>query len=375
MNPEKKEEVDRKNELLSKLILTKLRTIKKEKFDPKTIDKLSLVFRVFLLRYLNLNYEFTLEELINELNKIKIQSKLKDGIISTSNLLTEIKYEGRHISVEEFKALLKEAEKIVNLATRKVEKNPEEYEKNEELHIKKRQLSSFLHKIGLVKTEAEKKGKGLEKKKDEEDRKNKKEEEIRKNERLERLRIRHLKIIQFKKKIKKDTFNFFHNLGLFKTKGEKEQIQKQKKKQKEAEKKKKELEEKRRKREEERRDIERKNQREKRDEQERKKNIERKNHLEDERKRELKERNQRLLEEKKEEKKEENKNPNFIKCHRLLLKADEALQNGDIPTTKKLFFEARDLYINLEYSEKIKLYDDIKIRKVYDDLNNLKKRN
>jgi len=89
MNQGKKEAVDSKNELLSKLILTKLRTIKKEKFELKTIDKLSLVFRVFLLRYLNLNYEFTLEELINELSKSKVQSNLKNRIITMSNLLTE----------------------------------------------------------------------------------------------------------------------------------------------------------------------------------------------------------------------------------------------------------------------------------------------
>ena len=71
----KKEVIGNKNELLRKLILAKLKGIQKEKFEPKAIDKFSLVFRVFLLRHLNLNYEFTGEELVNELNKAKISKK------------------------------------------------------------------------------------------------------------------------------------------------------------------------------------------------------------------------------------------------------------------------------------------------------------
>ena len=156
MAQEKKEAVDR-NELLRRLILTKLNTIKKEKFEPKTIDKFSLTFRVFLLRYLNLNYEFTLEELIDELDKSKIHRKLKDKLISIMTLLTEAEYENRAISREHFKSLLNEAVSIVNLATGKVERKVEKEEKIEEVQVKKKVLFNFLHKIGLVKTGEEKK--------------------------------------------------------------------------------------------------------------------------------------------------------------------------------------------------------------------------
>ncbi len=156
MNPEKKEVIDKRNILLRKLILAKLSSIRKEKFEPKTIDKLSLTFRVFLLRYLNLNYEFTLEELINELNKTKISSKLRDEIIEIMSLLTEIEYEDRKISREEFKSVLSGAENVVNIATGIIEKKEKIVEKGKEkVPVKKRVLFNFLHKISLAKTEKE----------------------------------------------------------------------------------------------------------------------------------------------------------------------------------------------------------------------------
>ena len=157
MSPGKKEAVGVRNQVIRKLILTKLNTIRKEKFQPKTIDKFSLVFRVFLLRYLGLNYEFTFEELVNELNKKKVDRQLKNKILGTLNSLTEIKYEGKEISKEQFKSLLDDAERIVDWATigfveeEKIEKGVEE-----KLPVKKSLLFNFAHKIGLVKTEEEK---------------------------------------------------------------------------------------------------------------------------------------------------------------------------------------------------------------------------
>ena len=79
MKKRKKEVVHRKDELLKGLILAKLKAIEKRKFGKNSIGDLSLVFRVFLLRYLNLNYEFTLEELVGELNKVKGQNNKYNG--------------------------------------------------------------------------------------------------------------------------------------------------------------------------------------------------------------------------------------------------------------------------------------------------------
>src|SRR3989338_3135045 len=208
MSPEKKEVVDRKNDLLRGLILAKLKTIQKEEFEPKSIDKLSLVFRVFLLRHLNLNYEFTSEELVNELGKAKISTKLKDRIISLLDLLTEIEYEDKQTSIQEFKLLLREAENIVNLATGEVEKK-EKTEKKEEAKAKKGLLFNFLHKIGLVKAEEEKKAvkkKKLEKEKEKLElealKKQREKERIKKQHLLEKEKIRELGQIRKEEKQK-----------------------------------------------------------------------------------------------------------------------------------------------------------------------------
>jgi len=153
MASEKKEVAGKRNELLSRIILTKLKTIRKEKFGPKSIDKFSLTIRVFLLRYLNLNYEFTLDELVDELNKRKISKKLSKRIVAILDLITKVVYENKKISKEEFISLLEEAEGVINLATGKAEKKSE---KEEKIEIKKGPLFSFLHKFGAVKTKEEK---------------------------------------------------------------------------------------------------------------------------------------------------------------------------------------------------------------------------
>jgi len=151
MSPKKKEASGKRSVLLRNIIFTKLKSIKKEKFGPKTIDKFSLTIRVFLLRYLNLNYEFTIDELINELNKRKVSKKLSKRIISILNLITEVKYENRNLSKEEFKSLLEETESIINVATGKTDKNAG----NEQENVKKGLLTNFLHKIGAVKIKEE----------------------------------------------------------------------------------------------------------------------------------------------------------------------------------------------------------------------------
>src|SRR3989338_1064756 len=210
MSPEKKEVVDRKNDLLRGLILAKLKTIQKEEFEPKSIDKLSLVFRVFLLRHLNLNYEFTSEELVNELGKAKISTKLKDRIISLLDLLTEIEYEDKQTSIQEFKLLLREAENIVNLATGEVEKK-EKTEKKEEAKAKKGLLFNFLHKIGLVKAEEEKKAvkkKKLEKEKEKLElealKKQREKERIKKHAKNQQEGIKKLQISESRGRLRKE---------------------------------------------------------------------------------------------------------------------------------------------------------------------------
>lgn len=190
MSPEKKEAIGRKGDLLRGLILAKLKAIQKEEFEPKSIAKLSLVFRVFLLRHLNLNYEFTSEELAKELDKAKISAKLKDRILSLVDLLTEVEYEDKQISVQEFKLLMREAENIVNLATGQAEKKEKTHKKEEAKAKKEFFLSDFLHKVGLVKTEEEKKA--VKKKKLEKEKEKQELEALKKQREKERIKKQHL---------------------------------------------------------------------------------------------------------------------------------------------------------------------------------------
>lgn len=81
------------------------------------MDKFSNLFRVFLLRYLDVEYEFTEDELFQELNKKKINKALRDRIIGLSNLISDIKYKGKKIDGKEFNYMLNEAAEIINVAT------------------------------------------------------------------------------------------------------------------------------------------------------------------------------------------------------------------------------------------------------------------
>ena len=145
-----KKEVARDNNVLRRLILDRIKSIRKQKFDNKAIDDFSVTFRVFLLRYMNLNYEFTLEELIRELKKIKIPGDQEEKIVSILTLLTEAKYEGKTISNEQFKSLLDEVESVVMSLTAE----PKKQEKTAEKENKK-PILNFFHRFSFAKkTEA-----------------------------------------------------------------------------------------------------------------------------------------------------------------------------------------------------------------------------
>lgn len=135
---EKKEVLEDRLEVLRKVVLKKLSSLKKKKFEGNLIDDFGLAFRIFILRYLNLNYEFTEEELSAELDKRKVNSVLKERILGIVNLLTEISYEGKKITKKEFHELLEEGTRLINLATPSGEKSLEE-----QPAVEKEKSSSF----------------------------------------------------------------------------------------------------------------------------------------------------------------------------------------------------------------------------------------
>ena len=113
-----KKEVDiNQLEVLKKVILAKLSSIQHKKFEEKSIDELSLAFRVFLLKFLKLNYEFTDEELLNELEKKHINKIISARIMQIISLLAEIKYNEKKITQSGFDNALKESIEIVMLAS------------------------------------------------------------------------------------------------------------------------------------------------------------------------------------------------------------------------------------------------------------------
>ena len=59
------------------------------------------------------------------------------------------------------------------------------------------------------------------------------------------------------------------------------------------------------------------------------------------------------------EKKRKGKSGKFTKCHKLLLKADSALQNNDKSKARNLYKKVRSLYTKLEYAEKKDIYNEL----------------
>ena len=55
----------------------------------------------------------------------------------------------------------------------------------------------------------------------------------------------------------------------------------------------------------------------------------------------------------------EGKSHKYVKCHKLLLIADKAWQNNNIPKAKKLYLKSRGLYTKLEYLEKKEICDEL----------------
>ena len=58
-------------------------------------------------------------------------------------------------------------------------------------------------------------------------------------------------------------------------------------------------------------------------------------------------------------KKREGKSRKFVKCHKLLLKADDALQKEGKKRGKNLYLKARKIYLKLDYIEKKEIYNEL----------------
>ncbi|MDP7322507.1 MAG: hypothetical protein QF729_01020, partial [Candidatus Woesearchaeota archaeon] len=68
------------SEILRQTVIGKINSIKKKKFDESLVNDFSWAFKVFLKRYLSLNYEFTHEELLKEIGKAKLKEDVSKRI-------------------------------------------------------------------------------------------------------------------------------------------------------------------------------------------------------------------------------------------------------------------------------------------------------
>lgn len=109
-------------ELLRNIIIDKLQTLEHKRFNQKSISDFSLAFHVFLLKYLGVNYEFTDDELVHEIEKRHLSATIKQDIMTIASLLAQIKYEDKQISKEEFNLLTESGKNLVNYAIDKKEK-------------------------------------------------------------------------------------------------------------------------------------------------------------------------------------------------------------------------------------------------------------
>ncbi len=125
---------------LRKILIRKLTPLKKKRFSAKAIDQLNLIFRVFLMKYFSLSYEFTYDELSVELEKRRIRKELKEQIMQFASLISQIEYEGRKITGAEFRSNVESMISLINNAIQ----SKEEKIKNNVLSDKKPSLINIL---------------------------------------------------------------------------------------------------------------------------------------------------------------------------------------------------------------------------------------
>jgi len=75
-------------------------------------EKLSSLFRETIMKTLNLNFEFTHQELISELNKASIDDKLKQRILKFSSSIESKKFAKERIEKHEYEKMLNELTKL-----------------------------------------------------------------------------------------------------------------------------------------------------------------------------------------------------------------------------------------------------------------------
>ncbi len=106
-----KKEKKTEDQLLKETALKKLEALGRKKIDQQVFDDFAWVLKVFLSNHLKIGYEYTHQELINELTKKR--TKHREDIIRLSEEIVEVDFEGKKVDENEFKRMVGEAKKII----------------------------------------------------------------------------------------------------------------------------------------------------------------------------------------------------------------------------------------------------------------------
>ena len=94
--------------------LEKLQSLKGKQFSQSTFDDFVWIFKVFISHYFNIKYEFTHQELIDELKDVR--RDIRDNISDLSREIVDINYYGEKLTKEKFLSLLNKTEKLIRNA-------------------------------------------------------------------------------------------------------------------------------------------------------------------------------------------------------------------------------------------------------------------
>lgn len=108
----KEQEVSEKD-ILKEVFFKKLNYIKTKRYNDKVFEKLSWIFKVFIMNYFHIKYEYTNKELKTQLQRKRVKPDIKERIIALSDKITDIKYNKESSNKKEFLELVKEMKDIV----------------------------------------------------------------------------------------------------------------------------------------------------------------------------------------------------------------------------------------------------------------------
>lgn len=105
---------DEKQEL-KKTVLAKIFQLEKSKVSKKNVDELAFIFRVFIINMFEIGEHLTIEEMIGEFNKKKLQEDIKEKIILFFSEISEAKYSAIKVNQIKFNKLILDFKKIIEL--------------------------------------------------------------------------------------------------------------------------------------------------------------------------------------------------------------------------------------------------------------------